>query len=79
MPGSQSATSKGQDGADPAVHPYLQERNEEEEGVGCPPELGVEEAWQKREHVVFRRARNEGDNLLDPYRSPCLRAQNIQY
>lgn len=35
---------------------YLQECNEEKEGVGCPPELRVEESREKGENVIFGRA-----------------------
>ena len=42
------------------VAPYLQESDEEEEGVGRPPELGVEEAGEEGEEVVFGRAAGPG-------------------
>lgn len=33
--------------------PYLQQCNEEKEGVGCPPELRVEEPGKEGEDIVF--------------------------
>lgn len=32
---------------------YLQQCNEEKEGVGCPPELWVEEPGKEGEDVIF--------------------------
>lgn len=37
---------------------YLQECNEEKEGVGCPPELWVEEPGEEGEDIVFGCAEN---------------------
>lgn len=32
---------------------YLQECNEEKEGIGCPPELWVEEPGKEGEDIIF--------------------------
>ena len=45
---------------------YLQESDEQEEGVGRPPELGVEEAGQEGQEVVFGRAADAGSGGGQP-------------
>jgi len=37
----------------PKIPAYLQERNEEKEGICCPPELRVEESRKEGEDVIF--------------------------
>lgn len=39
-----------------AAASHLQERDEEKEGIGCPPELRVEEAGKEGEDIIFGRA-----------------------
>ena len=41
---------------------YLQECDEEKEGVSCPSELGVEEARQESQNIILGRAAEEKEN-----------------
>ena len=41
---------------------YLQEGDEEEEGVSCPSELGVEEPRQESKNIILGRAAEEKQN-----------------
>lgn len=49
-----------------AAASYLQERDEEKEGIGCPPELRVEEAGKEGEDIIFGRAEDDIEQQTRP-------------
>lgn len=49
-----------------AAASYLQERDEEKEGIGCPPELRVEEAGKEGEDIIFGRAEDDTEQQTRP-------------